>query len=108
MRKLFATISLAASLAAWAVPSQRDVEQAVAHGDYAKAETMMRDVVAGKPGSAKARYVFAEVLAHNGHFKEATNQALQAKKLDPDIHFTSPDKFRAFEAKLLNAGDDRP
>ncbi|WP_374349040.1 tetratricopeptide repeat protein [Chitinimonas sp.] len=103
MRSLFGLILLLGSLLAWATPTQDEVKAAIGRGDYAAAETMMRQVVTDKPGSAKAHFIYAEILAHNGRFGEATDQALQAKRLDPAIHFTSPDKFRAFEAKLLNS-----
>lgn len=88
---------------AMATPSMNDVQNVVKHGDYTKAETMMHDVVTDKPKSAKAHYIYAEVLAHNGKFADATSEALQAKTLDPQIHFTKPEKFQAFQAELLNA-----
>ena len=64
---------------------------------------MMQQVVEAKPDNAKAHYLYAEILAHNGKFEDATAQALQAKQIDPQIRFTSPEKFRHFEALLLNS-----
>jgi hypothetical protein len=61
---------------------------------------MMREVVDAKPGSAKAHYIYAEILAHNGSFSKAAEESSKAKQLDPDIKFTQPEKFQAFE-KLL-------
>ena len=61
---------------------------------------MMREVVDAKPGSAKAHYLYAEILAHDGSFSKAAEEAGKAKQLDPDIKFTQPEKFQAFE-KLL-------
>lgn len=101
MRKVLILLSLCASFAAWAEPSLNDVRATVNKGDYAGAETMMRDVLAQHPKSAKVHYIYAEILAHLGRKNEAAQHAMQAKKLDPEIHFTAPDKFRAFEAELL-------
>ncbi|MBV8657424.1 MAG: tetratricopeptide repeat protein [Burkholderiales bacterium] len=97
-------VSLMAT-AAFALPSQSDVKAAIAKGDYASAENMMHEVVVAKPNSANAHYVYSEILAHEGRFGEATDEALTAKKLDPAIHFTSPEKFRAYEAELLNSSN---
>ena len=91
---------LLACAVAWALPTVQQVEAAVQQGHYAQAESMMREVVDAKPGSAKGHYLYAEILAHNGSFAKAAEEAGKAKQLDPDIKFTQPEKFRAFE-KLL-------
>ena len=85
---------------AWAVPTVPQVEAEIQQGHYSQAEGMMREVVDAKPGSAKAHYIYAEILAHNGSFAKATEEAGKAKQLDPGIKFTQPEKFQAFE-KLL-------
>jgi len=85
---------------AWAVPTVQQVQAEVEQGRYAQAETMMREVVDAKPGSAKAHYLYAEILAHNGSFAKASEEAGKAKQLDPGIRFTQPEKFQSFE-KLL-------
>jgi len=85
---------------AWAVPTVQQVQTEVQQGHYSQAESMMREVVEAKPGSAKAHYLYAEILAHNGNFSKATEEAGKAKQLDPEVKFTQPDKFQAFE-KLL-------
>ncbi len=100
---LFAVMATVATLAL-ALPTQKkDVQAAVQQGNYTQAQQLMQQVVAAKPGSAKAHYIYAEILAHNGQFEDATAQALQAKQLDPKITFTDPQKFRHFEALLLNS-----
>jgi hypothetical protein len=88
------------SALAYALPSVEAVQKEVQQGNYAQAETMMREVVAAKPNSAKAHYVYAEVLAHNARFDQAAQEARLAKQLDPQIGFTQPEKFRAFEQLL--------
>ena len=85
---------------AWALPTLQRVETEVQQGHYAQAETMMSEVIAAKPGSAKAHYIYAEILAHNGDFAKAAEQADKAQVLDPDLKFTQPEKFTAFQ-KLL-------
>jgi len=93
---LFAVLTSAAH----ALPSVADVEAQVQQGHYAQAQSMMRDVVAAKPGSAKAHYIYAEILAHNASFAEAAREAALAKELDPSLKFTDPARFNDFERLL--------
>jgi hypothetical protein len=90
----------ASTMWAMALPSVGEVEAAVKQGDYAQAQVMMHDVVEAKPGSAKAQYLYAEILAHNGRFAEASTHAAKARELDPALNFTTPDKFKGFEQML--------
>jgi hypothetical protein len=100
-KRFIAALALAiGSAAAWALPTTQEVETAVQQGHDAQAETMMSEVVAAKPDSAKAHYVYAEVLAHNGSFAKARQEATRARQLDPAIKFTSSEKFSAFEQLL--------
>jgi hypothetical protein len=103
-RKMLLVAACAAALwsaAAFALPTSNDVQAAVKSGDYPKAETMMQEVVAAKPQSAKAHYLYAEILAHDAKFTDAAAQARQARELDPALSFTSdPEKFKSFERLL--------
>ena len=104
MKKWILSLVLASVAAvAWALPSLQDVEAEVRQGHYAQAESMMREVVAAKPGSARAHYVYAEILAHDGRLALAAEEAQKARLLDPDVKFTDPAKFRSFEASLQQA-----
>src|ERR1700712_2589647 len=94
MLALFASI-------AFALPTVNDVQAEIGKGNYTQAQSMMREVVAAKPGSAKAHYIYAEILAHNANFAEAAQEARLAKQLDPAIKFTQADKFNEFQ-KLLD------
>jgi len=76
------------------------VQEEVRLGHLTNAESMMREVVAARPGSARAHYVYAEILARNGNFGEAAAQARLARSADPQISFTDPEKFKAFEQLL--------
>lgn len=100
MRILVFLMMYVMSAAAFALPTLEDVEHAVHRGDYSAAESMTREVVTARPENAKAHYILAELLAHEGKSGEARAQAAEAKRLDPDIRFTSPDRFRQFEAQL--------
>jgi hypothetical protein len=104
MKKLIVSVALLGlSALAWALPSLQQVESEVRQGHYAQAESMMREVVAAKPGSARAHYVYAEILAHDGKVGLAAEEAKTARQIDPDVKFTDPEKFRSFEAALLRA-----
>ncbi len=101
MKKLIAAFAFTVmSVTAWALPTTQDVEAAVRQGNYSQAESMMSEVVAAKPDSAKAHYLYAEMLAHNRNFSKASQEAARARQLDPAIKFTTPDKFSAFEQLL--------
>jgi Flp pilus assembly protein TadD len=75
---VFALISIAAG-----PPSTQEVEAQVRQGNYAQAETMMREVVAARPDSARAHHVYAEILAHNRNLAQAAEEAQRARCVTP-------------------------
>lgn len=75
---------------AFALPSLDDVQAEIAKGNYALAQEMMHAVVAAKPDSARAHYVYAELLAHDKRFALASEEAAQARRIDPGLSFTEP------------------
>ena len=85
---------------AHALPTVADVEAEVQRGNYAQAQSMMHEVVIAKPGSARAHYVYAEILVHNDKFADAAQEAALARQLDPSLQFTNPETFKAFEQLL--------
>jgi hypothetical protein len=99
-RLLVAAFCVMLSVSALALPSIEDVQSEVRQGRWTHAEEMMREVVAAKPASARAHYVYAEILAHDGRFDRAREEAAQARRLDPAIKFTDAAKFSAFERLL--------
>ncbi len=99
---LIALLALCSAMA-FALPSTDEVQAAVRAGNYAQAESMMHEVVAAKPQSAKAHYVYAEILAREGKFAEAAVQARAARAADPAIGFVDPAKFSRFEQELQQA-----
>ncbi len=101
MKRFLAAVALAGlAFSALALPTVDEVQAEVAKGNYTHAEQMMREVVADKPGSARAHYIYAEILAHDKRFDLAAEQAARAKSIDPGLKFTQPEKFRAFEQLL--------
>jgi tetratricopeptide (TPR) repeat protein len=86
---------------ALALPTPKDIEAAVAAGQYTQAETMLREVLQDKPQSAKAHYELGQVLAHAHRYKEAQTELKKAKDIDPSLKFaTSPDKFNTVLTKV--------
>jgi hypothetical protein len=95
-----ALVLTTSTLSAWALPTVDTVQAEVQRGNYAQAEVMMQDVVAAKPGSARAHYIYAEILAHNKRFGEAEKESARARQIDPALSFTDPTKFKALESLL--------
>lgn len=100
---LLSLILLVAATAASATDSPKDVQALIARGDYPAAEAALREAITEHPQSAKAHYVLAEVLAHEGNIGEAQAEANKAAVLDPATRFTDPAKFQAFQQKLGQA-----
>ncbi|HET9646360.1 MAG TPA: tetratricopeptide repeat protein [Burkholderiaceae bacterium] len=100
MKRIILGLLLLWSALAFALPSVEQVQAELKAGRYVQAEQMMKEVVAARPNSAKAHYVYAEILAHNGRFEQAAQQAQEAKRIDPKVGFADPAKFSAFEQLL--------
>jgi hypothetical protein len=109
MKKLLAIVVLAfAAIAqtAWAAaPSVKDVEATLQSGNYAKAESMLSEVVQAHPNSARAHYLYGQVLDRNGKAADGLAQIEQARTLDPSIKFTDPAEFRAVERHVQADAD---
>ncbi len=103
MKKLIPCFALVAfSTIASALTSLQEVESAVQQGHFARAEAMMHDVIVANPGSARAHYLYAELLARDGDLPAAAEEARTAIRIDPKITFAEPANFRLFEAMLNN------
>jgi hypothetical protein len=93
-RGFLATVLLSCAWLAFALPAPRDIEQAVAAGNFAQAENMLREVLQEKPQSAKAHYELGQVLAKEARYAEALRSLERAKEIDPALKFAaSPEKF---------------
>ena len=92
VKSLLVCAALAASAIALALPSPKDIETAVSQGHLTQAESMLREVIAAKPQSAKAHYELAQVLLRENRASEAHTELLQARSIDPSLKFASSDK----------------
>lgn len=95
---VFAQIALAA-------PNVNDVEAAIRAGNYGQAESMLADVVQAHPESARAHYLYGQVLDHNGKPAEGLAQIEQARSIEPSLKFTDAARFRAVERHVQANAD---
>jgi len=102
MRKFFVScLLLTVALAAWALPTPKDIEAAVQAGQLSKAESMLREVIQEKPQSAKAHYELGEVLAREARYPDALLELNKSRDLDPSLKFASdPQKFHDLVDKI--------
>jgi hypothetical protein len=101
MKRLLVALSLAlAASVTFALPTVEDVQAEVAKGRFVQAEEMMREVVAARPGSARAHYVYAEILAHDRRFEQAASELARARQIDPSDRYTDRARLDAFSALL--------
>jgi uncharacterized protein len=84
----------------FAEASLKDVYQAAQSGKLTDAETMMREVLAAHPESAKAHYVAAEILGKEGKITEARGEFETAVRLQPDLKFAKPMAVAALQRQL--------
>jgi len=96
---LFCAAGAFATLA-WATPTARDVNAALQRGDFIGAQQMMVEVVQAHPDSARAHYLYAEILDHNGQPRQALSELDLARKYDPTMHFTDPSHLAAIEQRI--------
>ncbi len=108
MKRFLALVVLACAgfaQAAFAAPSVKDVDNAVRAGNYAQAETLLAEAVQAHPDSARARYMYGQVLDHNGKAAAGLAQIEQSRTLDPSLSFTDPTRFRAVERHVQANAD---
>jgi uncharacterized protein len=101
LKSVVASALVFSATLAFALPTPKDIESAVAAGQYTQAESMLREVLQDKPQSAKAHYELGQVLAHAHRYKEAQTELQKAKDIDPSLKFaTSPEKFNTVLTKV--------
>lgn len=88
------------SVAAFAVPSAQQIESAMRQGDWQRADAGLVEVLQTHPNNAHAHYLYAQVLNREGRYADALTQVQQARSLDPQLTFTTPQHFAQVEAKL--------
>ena len=89
---------------ALALPAPKDIEAAVNSGNFAQAETLLREVLQEKPNSARAHYELGQVLAREAKYAEALAEVQRAKAIDGSLKFAgSPEKFAQTLDKITAA-----
>lgn len=92
LKSLLLCAALATSALALALPAPKDIEAAVSQGHLAQAESMLREVIAAKPQSAKAHYELAQVLLRENRAAQAHAELKQAQAIDPSLKFASSEQ----------------
>ena len=92
LKSMLVSASLVASTLALALPAPKDIEAAVSQGHLTQAESMLREVIAAKPQSAKAHYELGQVLLRENRPAEARAELNQAQSIDPSLKFASSDQ----------------
>jgi hypothetical protein len=100
---LVGCLALLSAGSAFAGDSPKDVDAAIKAGNYSLAEQDLRAALVAHPQSAKAHYILAQVLAHEGNLGDAKKEAGEAQRLDPKIGFTDPARFQKFQGELDRA-----
>ena len=84
-----------------AVPSVNDIETLVKQGDLSRARAGIEQVIRAKPDSAKAYYLYAQILHAQRQDAPARQALLKAEQLSPAMEFTNdPEYLRRFKAEL--------
>src|SRR5579872_966580 len=82
-------VMIGLAINAMALPTVHDIWEATQRGDFAAAERMCNQVLQTMPNSAKAHYVYANVLAMEGQMSIAKTQLNIAESLDPSDSFAT-------------------
>ena len=85
-------------------PSMNQVYEAARAGRIDQAQTMMKQVLAAHPNSAKAHFVEAELLAQQGRIDAARESLATAERLQPGLAFATPEAVRGLRARLTGSG----
>lgn len=93
-----AALHSAGALAADA--SIQQVYEAANAGNYSQAQRMMNQVLHDHPGSAKAHFVEAELLAKQGLRARSASELQSAERIDPALSFARPAAVQALKAHL--------
>lgn len=99
----FGMPSLAQAKADAPAPNEPTIQQiydAANGGRMSDADAMIAKVLKDHPGSAKAHFVQAELLAAQGKLDGARTALGQAKALSPDLSFAKPEAVERLTAKL--------
>lgn len=85
---------------AQAEPTLNQVYEAAQAGHLEQAQVMMQQVLVAHPGSAKAHFVQAELLARQGQMSRAREALATAEKLAPGLPFAKPASVQSLRTQL--------
>ena len=109
---LFTMLLVLAGLAARAQdtkdPTVDDIYKAASSGNLAGARTMVDQVIAKHPNSAKAHFVKAEIAARQRDAAVARTELQIADKLAPGLPFAKPEAVTALRAQVDQLSQPRP
>ncbi len=89
---------------AFAEPTVAQVNEAIQLGQYARAETLLHEVLPHHPHSGLVHYLLADVLSREGgHKEEAMHQLQTARTLSPGLPFAQPQDVARIEAGARSA-----
>jgi hypothetical protein len=88
-------------------PTLSQVYQAAEAGNYAQAQRMMDEVLRAHPGSAKAHFVEAELLAKQGRLAAAGAELDTAKRIEPGLAFANPRAVEGLQRQIASAASAR-
>jgi hypothetical protein len=97
----FAAAAFASS--AFAAPAPAQVEEAIRAQNWPVAEQLLKQVVAEKPGSAKAWYYLAQTEEKLGKNSAALEDLRRSETIDHSLKFASPGEPAAMERRLNQA-----
>jgi len=89
---------------AQAAPSATDIETLINKGDLAGAHSGIEQVIREKPNSAKAYYLYAQILHAQRQDAQARQALDTAERLNPAMDFASPGYLAKLKAELGMAG----
>lgn len=81
-------------------PSMAQIYQAAEAGQLAQAQTMIQQVLQDHPGSAKAHYVHAELLARQNQLPAARNELKIAEQLAPGLPFAKASAVMSLRTQI--------
>ena len=85
-------------------PSMNQIYEAARAGRLDQAQSMMKQVIAAHPNSAKAHFVQAELLAQQGRIDAARESLATAERLQPGLAFATPEAVKGLRARLSGSG----
>lgn len=78
-----------------------EIDRAIAGGQLAKAQSLLKDVIVNNPESAAAHFRLGQIFAKEDKYPEAREQLNKAKRIDPSLRFTAPGKYQELYNEIL-------